>query len=278
MACNNNDDIIVVPNGEETDYSEFATQLTDNTNDKRPSWNISGTKIAFERLGNIYTIELTYYTLNFVGRGHSPSWSTDEDYISLIRDGEVYMARDAPGYPTTKKTTGAYIDYASGCDWGLGNRLVYFHMVEAGEPDSLTDVTYINRLMTVNPYTNIKELLYNQDLGYSKSPQWAPFGSKICFQSKLHGICIYDLQQSLLKSVVYWGNPGNPSWYSDNDTLYIIFTEQGKLFRINEDGTNRIVLIEKDFHPGSISFCFRKKRVAFSHRGIWVMDTPVVVE
>ncbi|MFC1501984.1 hypothetical protein ACFL6A_01065 [bacterium] len=264
LACKSTDPI----SNDSPDPVNFpgAVQLTTEIEDIFPDWSPTGEKIAFERRGNIYTLLVESGALFLMTEGHSPAWSLDGQYIAFVRDGEIYTVRDIPERPVQKVTLGAMASRVSGLDWGTAGRIAYFQ-----PGDSLNSDRY---LKIYSFYSNQIHHVQHESLGYAELPDWSRGGSQLVFSSRSEGICIYDVKTEIVRSLVYWGNPGKPCFYSSVDSTFVIFVENGYLYRINPDGTNRSILYGDDFYPGSMDYSFPTSRLTFSQNGIWIMDFP----
>jgi dipeptidyl aminopeptidase/acylaminoacyl peptidase len=198
--------------------------------------------------------------------GHTPSWSENGEYIAFVRDGEIYTIRDIPEGSVQKITLGAMASRLSGIDWGSAGRIAYFQ-----PGDSIISDRY---LRIYSFYTNKVHNVQHESLGYAALPDWSRWGSMLVFSSWIEGICIYDTNPEIVRSIVYWGNPGKPCFYSTVDSTYVLFVENGYLYRINPDGTNRIIVYGDNFYPGSMDYSYTTGRLTFSCSGIWIMDFP----
>jgi hypothetical protein len=261
VQCTKNDP---VDNHDDTVPVSFenGVRLTDNIADILPKWSLFGQKIAFERNGNIYVIDVQSQVLSFETAGHSPFWSPGGDQIGYIKGGEIYTIRMVTGRPVTKLTLGAYASERGGGDWNAADRIVYFQ-----EGDSASQG---RKLMVYDILTDTYQWKQTEPLGYAELPGWSPEGRYILFSSPLLGICLFDNWEDQLKHLSQWGMPGKPCWYYPD----ILFVENGQLFSMNINGENRIRLYSDSFFIGSMDHSFDREQITFSCQGIWIMDFP----
>jgi hypothetical protein len=248
------------------DFSD-ARQLTSNIADINPKWSPSGDRIVFERNRNIFSIDVYSGAIFLkVENGRSPCWSPNGVYIGFIRDGEIYRIRDIPDGKEEKISDGAYASGVCGMDWGGLNRIAYF------QPGDTAGIGY--KLLSFNVENRSFRMLARENIGYSENPSWLPDTAQVLFSTSKMGLCIYDWEVDYFYSIVYWGSPVNPCWYSTTDSTFVMFVEHGTLYRINPDGSDRKMIIESDFYPRSISYCPPRRQIVFSYGGIWIMDFP----
>jgi dipeptidyl aminopeptidase/acylaminoacyl peptidase len=245
-------------------------RLTDNINDINPKWSPAGEKIAFERNENIYMIDVYSGAIFLMAtNGRSPCWSPDGNYIAFVRNGELFQVRDlvpnTQGIPQ-KISNGAYASDICGIDWGSTNRIAYF------QPGDSLHHDY--RLISYDLSNQNYHLLAREQIGYGEKPEWSGDGEYVLFSTQKMGLCIYSWEDNYFYSIVFWGLPVAPCWYSQTDTSYVLFIERGVLYRINPDGTDRKVIIDKNFYAESITYNDQRRQLAFNNHGIWIMDFP----
>jgi hypothetical protein len=243
-----------------------AVRLTDEKDDILPAWSPTGEKIAFERRGNIYVLNVETSTFTLMTEGYSPSWSLDGQLIAFVRGGELYAVRDIPERPVEKISLGAIASRVSGLDWGSGGWLAYFQPGDSLEADRL--------LKVFNVHSRTTQYIQHMDLGYAELPDWSRDGSQLVFSSMKQGICLYNRNTEIVQSIVYWGSPGKACFFSTVDSTFVLFVEMGYMYRINPDGTDRTLVYGGNFHPGSMDYSYTTGRLTFSYSGIWMMDFP----
>ncbi len=253
--------------GQKSFQFENAIQLTTDVEDINPRWSPTGEHIVFERRNNIYILDASLGSILLITEGRSPTWSPTGSYIAFIKDGELYSVNAQSGGPELRKLTiGSNVSYASGIDWGGSNRIAYFQQGDSVNSDYMLTIYW--------PAYEYFQLVNSIKLGFSEMPRWSCDGDSILFSSRRQGICIYNVNQELLHSVLYWGNVGKTCWYTTTDSTFILFIEDGILYMINPDGSDREIISGENFHPGSMDYCHNTRRLAFSNLGIWIMDFP----
>jgi Tol biopolymer transport system component len=264
ISCKNK---IPVKNGDPVPYQfENAVQLTFDVDDINPRWSPTGRKIAFVRRNYIYILDVESMALSFLMEGHSPTWSPGGQSLAFIRDSEIYTTNIDPGSEPSKVTIGAQAFYYAGMDWGGNSGLAYFQL-----GDTLyADYTLTIYWMSYHSY----QLVFQKQLGYCEIPRWSEDGTKILFRSTKQDISIYDMEEDLVYSVIYWSKAEKPCWYSISDSTYILYIEGGILHRMNLDGTNHVTISDESFHPGSMDYSHHTRQLTFNHMGIWTMDFP----
>lgn len=243
-----------------------AIRLTSEVEDILPVWSPTGEKIAFERRGNIYVLDVDANSLFYMTEGRAPSWSSDGQLIAFIREGELYTVRDMPERPVEKLSYGAQASYFSGIDWGVGGRIAYFQPGESESSDRLLKIYSV--------YSDTIQYVRHISLGYAELPDWSRNGFQLVFSSKQQGICMYHRDTETVQSFFYWGNPGKACFYETVDSTFVIFVEKGYIYRINPDGTDRKIIFGNNFSPRSMDYSYTKRRLTFSYNGIWMMDFP----
>jgi Tol biopolymer transport system component len=240
---------------------ENAVQLTDNLNDVRPRWSPQGDRIAFERNGYIYLLDVDTGGLLIMTEGHSPCWSFTGVYLGFVRDSELYKMLAQPGGPVEKLSTSAGVSYVRGCDWGKGDRFVYIQPPDTGRSNS--------SIIMFQPASGNYTYFQQYAIGSASSPGWSYDGAKVLFNSQSMGPSVLTIENQLVEQVLAWEITGMPCWYNSTQ---ILFTKEGNLYRINVDGTERTLLYKGDFYPKQIDYSPVRGKLAFTAGGIWVMD------
>ena len=239
-----------------------GTQLTESIVDKLPRWSLFGQKIAFERNGNVYIIDVQSTTITFEAAGHAPFWSHEGDYLAFFKDGEIYTMQMVPGRPVIKLTLGAYASDQGGGDWNAANRIAYFQ-----EGDSAAQG---RKLMVYDIIADSYQHFQTEALGYAEFPSWSPEGRYVLFSSPVKGICLFDVVQDRLNELTPWGVTGKSCWYYPR----ILFIENGQLFSMDINGDDKTVMVTDNFNVGSMDHSFDREQITFSYNGIWIMDFP----
>jgi len=250
-------------NGSNGPHFENSTQLTTNTLDTRPKWSPAGDKIAFERGGYVYTVEVASGAAAIMTEGRSPAWSFDGQFLIFIRDAELYSITDDAQKTVTKLTAAAYASYISGCDLNNYDRIAYFL------PKDSTRVN--SQLVVYNMSSNGYKYFSSFPIGFAESPQWSADNTRILLDSHDLGPCFIHVANETWHEIVPYGLSGKLCWLNTTTILYCI---RGNLYQVDADGGNQILLYGGDFYPGSIHYSPQKEQLTFNYSGIWIMDLP----
>ena len=212
LSCHNNNPVI---NDDPDPYQfENAVQFTFNVVDSNPRWSPQGGHIIFERNNYIYLLDILINSVFIMTEGRAPAWSPDGTDIAFVREGEIYTIRAKQGALPQKMTTGAQVSSFNGLDWGGGSRIAYF---QTG--DSLSD--YILTIYSMGSQSY--QLINQKKMDFSDNPRWSRDNSSILFGSTRQRICIYDIDEEVSQSLLYWTRAGKPCWYTTTDFTYILY-------------------------------------------------------
>lgn len=235
---------------------ENAIQLTTDRDDIWPAWSFKGHKIAFERRGYIYTVDVASGSVLFIAQGSTPTLCPQSDQVTFVWNTELYKSP-----PLKKLTIDARASDISGISWSSDeSKIAFFRLSNDG----------FNRdLWVYQPSTNEFHRLAGS-IGWCEYPCWSPDNENIIFLSENEGICIINYKTRaltyLLRDVIF----DALAWWSEKNR--ILYTAGGSLYSISPDGDDSKKLIEGNFYPKSISCERYGNKLAFSYAGIWVMD------
>ena len=116
--------------------------------------------------------------------------------------------------------------------------------------------------------------LIHPDLGMCESLMWSPDQTMILFSSQTMGICWINSRDNTLHRVVEYGIVGKCCWFWTINSIYILFNENGIVYRIDPDGSDREIVYSDSFYPGSMEYCSPLRQLTFNYEGIWIMDWP----
>jgi Tol biopolymer transport system component len=227
---------VIEPNG----FAQTRITIDGGTS---PAWSPNGSKIAFERNGDIYIMNanglgVTQVTSDTTFDGE-PSWSPDGSKIVFIGSpstfdpGEIYII-NTDGSGLTQLTSDSLYD--TGPVWSPdGSKIAFSREPEGGSPEIF--------VMNANG-TGLIQLTNNDAI--DDSPDWSPDGSKIVFSSTLDGdadIYVMNADGSELEKLT--SNSASdimPCWSPDGKKIAFASDGDGDdiydIYKINVDGSN----------------------------------------
>jgi Tol biopolymer transport system component len=227
---------VIEPNG----FAQTRITLDGGTS---PAWSPNGSKIAFERNGDIYIMNanglgVTQVTSDTTFDGE-PSWSPDGSKIvfvgspSTFDPGEIYII-NTDGSGLTQLTSDSLYD--TGPVWSPdGSKIAFSREPEGDSPEIF--------VMNANG-TGLTQLTDND--GIADSPDWSPDGSKIVFSSTLDGdadIYVMNADGSGMEKLT--SNSASdimPCWSPDGKKIAFVSDGDGDdiydIYKTNIDGSN----------------------------------------
>jgi Tol biopolymer transport system component len=237
---------ICVMNANSTDM----TRLTDTAEDESaPTWSPDGKRIAFVRAGDIHVMNANGSNetkLLESEYANEPAWSPNGREIAFVRAGDIYiMDSDGSGAPRKLTTNPAWQSSGSPA-WSPDGKRIAFHSERDSNPNAvgdLGDIYVMNACCGEGDTDRWRRL--TSDPADDAIPSWSPSGAEIAFTSSRTGnqdiytIDVDTLRETRLTHSQSW--EGSTTWSPDGKK--IAYTNDGAIYVMNADGSNRAPLI-----------------------------------